>query len=372
MRIAHVVAHRVTAPTSGYATRTWTISRALAQAGDLTIVHVGADPGDDDHRPEPVELDHGVVARYERVTTADLAARLAGHDLDVVVAGEPTLVPGIVGAPVARRIVDCQNVESDLWRAHATRGPARERAANEQRARASDLLERSVFPRLDQVWTVSGADADTLAARVPAPMIEVVPNVVAVPDDDPGPRASIPGHGVFFGSLWYPPNQDAATELLAVSEALTRREQPHRFTVAGAGAPEWLARELARASAVAAPGFVADLGTLLDGAACAVLPMTYGGGSMVKLLTALGAGCPVVTTPDGSRGIPELADGVHLVVRPLGEPFVDAVAAALAHPERFDGLGREGARLVRDRYSLDVLDARVWELLGSTTAVPGG
>ena len=51
--------------------------------------------------------------------------------------------------------------------------------------------------------------------------------------------------------------------------------------------------------------------------------------------------------------------------------FVDAVAAVLADPHRYDGMGRAGARLIRERYSVDVLDARVGELLGSTTAEPG-
>ncbi len=190
------------------------------------------------------------------------------------------------------------------------------------------------------------------------------------PAPDLRPRFPVPGHGVFFGSLWYPPNQEAVTELLAVSTGLTRRAQPHRFTVAGAGAPEWLVGALAGCSEVTAPGFVNDLPGLLEGAAGAVFPMTYGGGSMSKLLTTLAAGCPVVTTPEGARGIPELVDGVHLVIRPLGESFVDAVAAVLADPLAYADLGRAGARLIRECYSVDVLDARVAELLGSTAAAP--
>ena len=355
-----MVAQRVVEPKSGTAMRSWAISRALAQIGDLAIVDVATDPGRGGE-PGTIELHDGGTARYARVAVADLAAWFATHDLDVVVAGETALAPWIRDVADVTRVVDCQNVESDLWREHAARGPAEQRAAHAERARVSGLLERFVLPQLDQVWVVSRADADTLAARAPGSSIDVVPNVVPV--SEPVRREPEPGHGVFFGSLWYPPNQEAVTELVAVSDALTRRGHPHRFTVAGVGAPDWLLAEVTRHPAIAAPGFVDDLAGLVGRASCAVFPMTSGGGSMIKLLTALGAGCPVVTTPEGARGIPELVDGVNVVIRPLGDSFVDAVAALLVAPSGHDALGRAGARLIRDGYSVNVLDARVAELL---------
>ena len=81
---------------------------------------------------------------------------------------------------------------------------------------------------------------------------------------------------------------------------------------------------------------------------------------MSKLLTTLAAGCPVVTTPEGVWGIPELVDGVHLVIRPLGESFVDAVAAVLADPLGVRGSGPGGRPP----------DPRV--LLGRRARRPGG
>jgi glycosyltransferase involved in cell wall biosynthesis len=364
VRIAHVVAQRVEAPRSGYAMRTWTISTALASVGELVIVNVGSDPAD---RGEPttIVLGRGRSARYVRVGTGDLTDWFAGQGLDVVVADETALAPWTLAATGAKRIVNCQNVESEIARAHADRGSTERRALHAQRARGFELIERTVFQQCDQVWVASRSDADTLAAQVGRLRIRVVPNVV--PDSVLVHRAPEPGHGVFFGSLWYEANQDAVTELLDVSDALDRRGVRHHFTVAGVGAPPWLISEIDRRPAVAAAGFVTDLDGLLARASGAVFPVTYGGGSMVKLVAALGAGCPVVTTAQGARGIPELEDGANVVIRPLGEPFVDAVSDLIAEPHRYERLGRAGARLVRDNYSLDVLDATLAELLRDDT-----
>jgi glycosyltransferase involved in cell wall biosynthesis len=360
VRIAHVVAQRVESPRSGYAMRSWTISTALAAVGELVIVNVGSELHDRDE-PATMPLGRERSARYVRVAPRDLATWSVGESLDVVIGDETALAPWVVGTRAATRIANCQNVESEVTRAHADRAPAELRSLHTRRALGFDLIERTVLPRCDQVWVVSRSDADALAAHVNPRRIRVVPNVV--PDRASVRRAPERGHGVFFGSLWYEANQDAVRELLAVSDALDRRGLPHRFTVAGAGAPPWLVSEIERRSTVAAPGFVVDLDGLLARASGAVLPVSYGGGSMVKLVAALRAGCPVVTTPQGARGIPELEDGENVVIRPIGESFVDAVADLISDPDRYDRLGRAGAELVRAHYSFDVLEARLAELL---------
>jgi len=365
VRIAHVVAQRVESPRSGYAMRSWTISTALAAVGDLVIVNVGSDPHDGDE-PDTMALGRMRTAAYVRVAPPDLARWSAGQRLDAVIGDETALAPWIVGASARKRIVNSQNVESEVARAHADREAGELRALHTRRARGFELIERAVLPQCDQVWVVSRSDADALAAHVDLRSIRVVPNVV--PDWAPVRRVPARGHGVYFGSLWYEPNQDAVRELLAVSEALDRRGLPHRFTVAGAGAPPWLVNEIERRSVIDAPGFVVDLDGLLARASGAVLPVRYGGGSMVKLVAALRAGCPVVTTPQGARGITGLEDGENVVIRPLGESFVDAVAELMSEPDRYDRLGKAGAELVHTHYSLDVLEMLLAELLAEETA----
>jgi glycosyltransferase involved in cell wall biosynthesis len=361
MRIAHVVAQRATAPLSGYAMRTWALSTALADLGELTVVNVrpaepGVPPSDE------ITLGDGRTARYDEVATNVFASWSAERTFDVVVADETALAPTVRARSDARRIVSCHNVESVLARAQATHAPVESRAAHARRAESFELLERRVFPDFDQVWAVSGSDADALRALVPGLDVRVVPNVVAVPA--PSVRKPQPGHCTWFGSLWYEPNQDAVVNLLAVSEELDRRGVAHRLTIAGKGAPSWLTDRIGQRAAATAPGFVDDLPALLARSAAAVFPMSYGGGSMVKLLEALALGCPAVTTPEGARGIPELRDGEDALIRPLGPAFVDAVADLLAEPGKYDALGRAGARLVHDGYSLPVLDALLAELLG--------
>jgi glycosyltransferase involved in cell wall biosynthesis len=336
------------------------ISRALAGCGELHVADIGPKRADRDAAVE-LSLGDGRVATQHSVAAADTSAWLASNQFDVVVAGETALAPYVHNVAGALRVVNANDVESVLWREFAARAPDDERAAHLQQARTYDLIERSVLPQLDQVWVVSPADAATLAARAPDVRCHVLPNVVDVVDDTA--RRPEHGHAMFFGSLWWGPNQEAVRELLRVSDALDRRGQPHRITVAGAGAPPWLVDAMASRSAIDHRGFVPDLADLLATAAAAVMPMTYGGGSMVKFIDALAHGCPVVTTPEGARGFPDVVDGVHALIRPLDDSFTAAVAAVLRDPDRYERLGTAGRSVVQQRYAPVALDAAVSALI---------
>jgi glycosyltransferase involved in cell wall biosynthesis len=236
-------------------------------------------------------------------------------------------------------------------------------------------FERIALGRADEMWAVSDEDAAVFGATRtadagPRARVRVVPNVV-LPRPVP-PRSPDPGTALFVGSLWYEPNQLAAGHLVEVADRLRHQAVAVQWTIVGGQPPAELVAAADRLPNVAVVGYVDDLGERLARAAVAVFPVTIGGGSMLKLLDALRSGCPVLTTPEGARGVAGLRDGEHVVVRPLGPAF-DAAAAAMAlDPVAHAAMAERGRRLVEARYSLDALCSIVGRAVADLVGVAPG
>lgn len=351
---------------SGYGTRNWTLAAALAMVSDLTIVVVGGDGSE----PTLALLGQRTVPLVD-VAQAELLSYLRLLSPGLVVASETALAPMVMacGVPVA---ISTHNVESVLASDIAALTSGAGQASALRRVKTNRIIERSVFRLASQVWSVSNADADVVTEMISRvdtqTKVAVVPNVVADPDPI-RQRCPEVGVGVFFGSLWWEPNREAVASLVAVSERLRDRGVAHRFDIAGAGAPPVLVALVEQSGNVNLVGFVPNLCSFLDRAACAVLPVTSGGGSMIKLLDALRNGCPVLTTPAGARGLPELRDGVHAIIRPLGPAFDDACAEMLTSPARFATMGLNGRELIASHYSQSVLNRIVDGLIRDISPV---
>ena len=88
-----------------------------------------------------------------------------------------------------------------------------------------------------------------------------------------------------------------------------------------------------------------EVAPLLAAADVFVNPVRHGAGINIKMVEAMAAGLPVVTTPTGARGL-HWRDGEHLVVADGAAGFRDAVAALLADPARRAQLAKAGRAFV--------------------------
>lgn len=80
-----------------------------------------------------------------------------------------------------------------------------------------------------------------------------------------------------------------------------------------------------------------------------VVPLLAGGGMRVKILTALAQGLPIVTTSLGCEGI-AVEPGVHLLIADNPHNFAQAVLHLLNHPDFATELGRNGRKLIIEKY----------------------
>jgi glycosyltransferase involved in cell wall biosynthesis len=105
---------------------------------------------------------------------------------------------------------------------------------------------------------------------------------------------------------------------------------------------------------------VPDVRPYYRGALAAVVPLRTGGGTRLKILEAMAAGVPVISTALGAEGL-DVRDGRNVLLADA-----DDAGGWIAHIARLnesaDLAGRlrtEGLELVRTRYDWNVLGAKL-------------
>ena len=120
-------------------------------------------------------------------------------------------------------------------------------------------------------------------------------------------------------------------------------------------------------------GYVEDVRPYWADSAVAVVPLKVGSGIRVKILTALAAGVPVVSTTVGYQGI-DLTPGEHILVADTDADFADAVVRLLQDVDLRRRMAAAGRWLVETTYNWDAtyrtLDV-VFSVIEQTLAIRG-
>ncbi|HXG02815.1 MAG TPA: TIGR03087 family PEP-CTERM/XrtA system glycosyltransferase [Candidatus Binatia bacterium] len=372
-----MLAHRIPYPPStGDKVRAYHVLRHLARRHAVTLACLG-----DERDPVPASALREVVAdllvenppRAERLARSlwtlalggsatvgyfhspALHARLAGQaaraPFDVVYVSSSSMTPYARhggGAPVVADFVD---VDSDKWRQYASLLPAhrgwlyRLEAARlgREEARAARLAARCLV--------TTRVEAQLLTALAPGSAVAVVPNGVDLeyfrPADRNGPPPPVM---IFTGAMDYLPNADAAVYFAERIFPRVREAVPAaRFLVVGKN-PARAVRRLAGRPGITVTGSVPDVRPFLHEAAVAVAPLRIARGVQNKVLEAMAAGLPVVTTSVAHRGL-DAIPGRHLLVEDDPTRFAETVIRLLATPALRAALGEAARRFVERHHS---------------------
>jgi glycosyltransferase involved in cell wall biosynthesis len=222
------------------------------------------------------------------------------------------------------------------------------------------------WPATHCILVVSEMDRQRCLRERPRQRVLVVPNGVDCEAIRPGPFSDAgPPILVFTGDMSFDPNVHAAQVLASRVFPQVHKVHPDAELHLVGRNPD--PRVLAlRGPGVVVTGEVPDMVPHLRAASVYVAPIATGAGTRTKLLEAMAAGLPIVTSRVGLEGI-EATDGIHVMVADDPGATAAAVFRLLADPGKRRDLGCAARRLVEDRYDwarcLAPLEALYAELL---------
>ena len=218
-----------------------------------------------------------------------------------------------------------------------------------------------------EVVVVSNGDARVVLRRRPGASVEVVPNCVPVDYFQPPASPATEPVVVMTANFFWPPNQLAARELLTVILPEVRQAvDGAELVLVGQGMPPWLEALVAATAGASATGPVADVRPYLTRARVAAAPLRRGAGSPLKVLEAMAAGVPVVTTARVSSAL-ELPPAMVLTAETPAATAA-AIIRLLGNPQLATSMTRQALAMVREKFSWEVAAARLEEVWATASA----
>jgi polysaccharide biosynthesis protein PslH len=410
-RVLYVVRYLPYVPSPGYLTRTFHLVRAAAQVADLSLIGAPHDPLHARVKPlfdmcadvhvldvppgAPPPFINTLIHRARAVHARYPAARPLGTLLqrasalrekyqglqEVDYSGLDKTVTRLLGKQRYDLVVvehdDIADMLSDTLKAWG--GPriadlhsvmsVQKRRLEINRGREETSLsplvlkvqaaERRILQSYDRVTVVSEADGAEFRQICLEARIEVVPNGVDVDyfgAVDIWRREGLCVQSeidtlVFTGHLALEPNADAVVFFVREVLPLVRRRRPgSRFWIVGGGPVLSAVESLAKQPGVELFLDVDDVRPFLATSHVAVAPLRLGSGTRLKVLEALAAHTPLVSTTRGAEGL-ELAAERDLLVADTPASMAEAVVQLLERPDYAARIAQRGADTARKRYS---------------------
>jgi glycosyltransferase involved in cell wall biosynthesis len=214
-------------------------------------------------------------------------------------------------------------------------------------------FERKICLEADGVVAVSEADALALKALDGAVEPLVIPNGVDVERYHPGLEDTLPLRHpaiVFTGKMDFRPNVDAILWFQRQVWPLVKQGSPNATLYVVGKSPHRSLTVLKHDPQIVVTGYVEDILPYFGGADVYIVPLRIGGGTRLKVLEAMAAGLPLVSSRLGVEGIP-LVHNEHALLADAPEAFAEAVVALLQDRDHAASLGQAARAFVVAHYA---------------------
>jgi polysaccharide biosynthesis protein PslH len=207
--------------------------------------------------------------------------------------------------------------------------------------------EGELRPRFRTVLVLGEGDRRLLTPIHGEDVVRTVANGVDPAIRLPSARTRAVRFVLLYGSLDYPPNEEANQLYFRKVWPALRRASDLRTLVVGHGVPR---RPLpTQDPRVEFRGFVDRIMSVLGEAGVLLVPLRVGGGIRNKILEALAAGMPVVSTGVGAEDL-DLVEDRHYLRAESPKEMAEAALRLTQDPALVASLGQAGSRLVEERY----------------------
>jgi polysaccharide biosynthesis protein PslH len=217
------------------------------------------------------------------------------------------------------------------------------------------FLELRTIRKFDVIMTRAEYDKEYLRKMTKEAVIEVVPHPAGL--DITGKTYERQKNTVLFLASFKHRrlNVDAALYFYRKVFPLVRARVPDAtFIIAGYGPPEELLSIGKQDPFVRVTGFIDDVDEYYKKAAVFVAPILVGGGIIVKILDAMAAGAPVVTTSFGNEGIVAVP-GRDILIADSPDLYAEAVVNVLSDHGYAKRIAENGRAYIRKHFGREAV-----------------
>lgn len=261
-------------------------------------------------------------------------------------------------SPSTRIVLDWHNIESRLMARYAeTETDAIKKFVANRTSRQLEALERELLRTLDGHIAVSTQEAQTIRTWQPDAQVCIVDNGVDVTgfQGDSLPTAN---RILFVGSMDYHANIDGVLWFASQIWPRVHAVRPDlKFTIVGRNPPPKV-QALSSNGGIEVTGTVESVIPYYREALLSVVPLRVGGGSRLKILEAMAAKIPVVSTTLGAEGL-EIQSCTDIRIEDAPMDFADAITELAKDSAARASLAQKALTLVQNRYDWPSLGARL-------------
>jgi glycosyltransferase involved in cell wall biosynthesis len=213
----------------------------------------------------------------------------------------------------------------------------------------SRRYEARLYRQFSKVIAISESVKRQLLACNPSLSISVISPGVDIPDIQKSHSAGMGRRLIFMGAMWRYENIEAVLSFYHSAFARIRKKIPDVTLCIAGGSPSEEIKKLAADPAVTITGFVDDLLPYYIESDISIAPMRIGGGVQCKILDAMAAGLPVITTSQGNEGICA-APAKEIFVADTPETFAERTVELIKNSELRKTISRNAIQFVRNNF----------------------
>jgi glycosyltransferase involved in cell wall biosynthesis len=261
-----------------------------------------------------------------------------------------------------------------LMRRYSEKSPSwAKRLAARRTATLLERVELRLLERCRMHTVASERERKNLLDRCPSATVHLIPNGVdtryfsqteAVDATRQRTLPSAFNHNLLFvGSMDYHANIDAVNWFVRdVWPDIASRHSDLKFMIVGRD-PAPSVRELA-SERVVVTGTVEDVRPHYRSALAVVVPLRVGSGTRLKILEAMAAGVPIVSTHLGAEGL-NLTNNVHLLIADTRAELIVAIDRVCRSPEMRSRLVGAARDHVAGHYDWKVVGGKLYSIYSS-------
>ena len=295
-------------------------------------------------RGQPVSLGYFKNTELQKLIDAELEE----SRFDAIIVFSSSMAQYVENRNNIPRIMNFCDVDSLKWESLALKSHWPMRWIYRRESRTLLAYERIIAALFNASCVVSHNEAELFRKYIPGNAVDIIENGVDVEFFSALPRNSDGINIVFVGVMDYPPNVEAVDFFANHIWSRIREVYKNaRFIIVGAR-PAKSVLGLARIPGIEVTGYVNDVRPYLAAATISVAPLGVARGVQNKILEAMAAGVPVLTTPDVAKGLPDDAKNLVFTADRNDETFAAALLDLIKNEAVREARATEAAEYIRE------------------------